>query len=67
MEKENLIENLKTVIEKKQESYEILSGFAEKPIDIELKEVFGQMAHEEFVGLCTLLGKYEILKDKLRK
>ena len=65
METGKLIERLKIVIEKKQKSYEILTDLAEQPIDTELKEIFGQMAYEEFVGLCTLLGKYEILKNKL--
>lgn len=64
MDKDELIELLRLLINKEQELYRIYTDLAEKSIHLELKEIIGHLAYEEYIHLNTLLEKYKSLIDE---
>jgi len=64
MDKDELIELLRLLINKEQELYRIYTDLAEKSIQRELKEIIGHLAYEEYIHLSTLLEKYKSLIDE---
>ncbi len=65
--KDEIIKMLRVVINKEQELYRMYTELAEKDIDEELKETIGHLAYEEFVHLNTIIERYKLLVDEIKK
>lgn len=62
-----LIEALRGLLDREQELYRSYLLLVEKTDDMELKEIFGHHAYEEFTHLNTLVDRYKELVDEMQR
>ena len=63
MKRDELIETLRSLVDKEQEMYGMYKKLAEEVEDEDLREFFGFMSHEEYSHLNTIMDKYQKLID----
>ncbi len=64
MDKSELLERLRDIVEKEQEIYALYTNLANDMDDGELKDLLGWIAHEAYSHLNTIMEKYQNLCDQ---
>jgi rubrerythrin len=64
MDKEKLIGNLRNIIDKEQELYDLYISLAEETEDEDIKEFLGLLAHEEYSHICSTTEQYQKCVDQ---
>lgn len=64
MDKNELLERLRAIVEKEQETYDLYLKLADDVEDGELKDLLGWIAHEAYSHLNTILEKYHNLSEQ---
>jgi hypothetical protein len=62
-----LVEALRKVINEEQDLYRRYIELVDQTDDLELKEIFGHHAFEQFTHLNTMIEKYKDMMDDLRR
>ena len=64
MDKSELLERLRDIVEQEQETYALYTNLANDMEDGELKDLLGWIAHEAYSHLNTIMEKYQNLCDQ---
>ena len=64
MDKDELIQDLKAILDKEQELYTMCTRVAEEAEDADIKELLGRIAHEEYSHISIVMDNYQRCVDQ---